>query len=146
MFAKRKITLKMLVIIFFFYVIALIGISVVEERKFEMVAASFTNYTENIGNFVEVEISYDADVEEAIRIMRKVCAGHELTLNTDANAVTASGYTQNGITLKTTIWTENLNDSFQACSDIRIALVSEFKKSGIEIPYQTVTVNSPFHT
>ncbi len=48
MFAKRKITLKMLVIIFFFYVIALIGISVVEERKFEMVAASFTNYTENI--------------------------------------------------------------------------------------------------
>ena len=48
MFAKRKITLKMLVIIIFFYVLALIGISVVEERKFEMVAASFTNYTENI--------------------------------------------------------------------------------------------------
>ncbi len=105
-----------------------------------------TNYTENIGNFVEVEIAYDADVEEAIQIMKKVCAEHTLTLNTEANAVTASGYTQNGIVLKTTIWTENLNDSFQACSDIRIALVAEFRKNGIEIPYQTVTVNAPFHT
>jgi len=105
-----------------------------------------TNYTENIGNFVEVEIAYDADVEKAIQIMKKVCAEHTLTLNTEANAVTASGYTQNGIVLKTTIWTENLNDSFQACSDIRIALVAEFRKNGIEIPYQTVTVNAPFHT
>ena len=88
----------------------------------------------------------DADVEKAIQIMKKVCAEHTLTLNTEANAVTASGYTQNGIVLKTTIWTENLNDSFQACSDIRIALVAEFRKNGIEIPYQTVTVNAPFHT
>ncbi len=78
--------------------------------------------------------------------MKKVCAEHTLTLNTEASAVTASGYTQNGIVLKTTIWTENLNDSFQACSDIRIALVAEFRKNGIEIPYQTVTVNAPFHT
>ena len=105
-----------------------------------------TNFTENIGNFVEVEIAYDADVEKAICIMKKVCAGHELTLNTEENAVTASGYTQNGIILKTTIWTENLNNSFQACSDIRIALVKEFRENGIEIPYQTVTVNAPFHT
>ena len=99
-----------------------------------------TNYTENIGNFIEVEISYDADIDEALRIIRKVCAEHELTLNTEEHAVTASGYTQNGIILKTTIWTENLDDSFHACSDIRIALITEFKKSGIEIPYQTVTV------
>lgn len=102
-----------------------------------------TNYTENVGNFVEIEIAYDADIEEAIRIMRRVCVEHELTLNTEENAVSASGYTQNGVILKTTIWTENLNDSFKACSDIRIALIEEFRKSGIEIPYQTVTVHSP---
>ena len=28
--------------------------------------------------------------------MRRICVEHELTLNTEANAVTASGYTQNG--------------------------------------------------
>lgn len=101
-----------------------------------------TNYTANVGNFVEVEIAYDADIEEAIRIMKRVCADNERTLNTEQNIVTASGYTQNGVILKTTVWTENLNDSFQACSQIRIELLKEFKKSGIEIPYQTVTVRS----
>lgn len=102
-----------------------------------------TNYTENVGNFVEIEIAYDADIEEAIRIMRRVCVEHELTLNTAENAISASAYTPNGVILKTTVWTENLNDNFKACSDIRIALVGEFRKSGIEIPYQTVTVHNP---
>lgn len=101
-----------------------------------------TNYTANVGNFVEIEIAYDSDIEKAIEIMRRVCAEHELTLNTEQNAVTASGYTQNGVILKTTIWAENLNDSFKACSDIRIALIEEFQKNGIEIPYQTVTVHN----
>lgn len=99
-----------------------------------------TNFTENIGNYVEIEIGYDADMEKAIAIMRRICTDHELTLNTEENAVTVSGYTHNGITLKTIIWTKNLNDSFKACSDIRIALVREFHQNGIEIPYQTVTI------
>lgn len=101
-----------------------------------------TNYTANVGNFVEIEIGYDADIEKAIGIMKKICAGHELTLNTEANTVSASGYTQNGIILKTTVWTENLDDNFRACSDIRIALIREFQENNIEIPYQTVTVHS----
>ncbi len=96
-----------------------------------------TNFTENIGNYVEIEIGYGADIEKAVEIMRRICVEHE-----EANAVTASGYTQNGVTLKTIIWTQNLNDSFRACSDIRIALVREFGKSGIEIPYQTVTISN----
>ena len=44
--------------------------------------------------------------------------------------------------LKTIIWTNNLNDSFKACSDIRIALVREFNQNEIEIPYQTVTISN----
>ena len=101
-----------------------------------------TNYTANVGNFVEIVITYDSDIEKAIEIMRRVCAEHKLTLNTEQNAVAASGYSQNGVVLKTTIWAENLNDSFMACSDIRIALIEEFQKNGIEIPYQTVTIHN----
>lgn len=100
------------------------------------------NFTENIGNYIEIEIDYDADVEKAIAIMRKLCVEHDLTLNTEANAVTASGYTQNGVIVKTIVWTRNLNDSFQACSDIRVALVREYNKNGIKIPYQTVTISN----
>lgn len=101
-----------------------------------------TNFTENIGNYVEIEIGYGADMEKAISIMQKICVEHKLTLNTEANLVTASGYTQNGVILKTIIWTRNLNDSFRACSDIRVALVREFGMNGIEIPYQTVTISN----
>lgn len=100
-----------------------------------------TNFTENVGNFIEITVSYDTDIEKAIAVMKRICAEHELTIETEKSSVTVSGYTPDGLTLKTTIWTRNLNDSFKACSDIRIALVEAFRKNGIEIPYQTVTVH-----
>lgn len=101
-----------------------------------------TNFIENVGNFLEVEISYDADIKKAILIIKKVCAKNELTLNDESTGVYLKGYTQNGVVLKTTVWTKNLDDSFQACSDIRIGLIQAFKNSGIKIPYQTITVYS----
>lgn len=100
-----------------------------------------TNFTENVGNFLEIEVSYDSDIEKAIHIMTGVCAENKLTLNTSENLVTVKGYTPNGVVLKTTIWTKNLDDNFRACSEIRIALIREFKNNGIEIPYQTVTIH-----
>ncbi len=99
-----------------------------------------TNFTENIGNFMEIEISYDSELRKAMEIMRRVCAENVLTLNTMESNVFVKGYSMNGIILKTTIWTKNLDDSFQACSEIRVALIEEFKKEDIRIPYQTVTV------
>ncbi len=100
-----------------------------------------TNYTGDIGNFMEIEVSYDTDIEKAMQCMQQICIKHDLTLNTKENRVFIKGYTQNGIILKTTVWTQNLDDSFQACSDIRAALVEEFRKNGIQIPYQTVNVH-----
>ncbi len=99
-----------------------------------------TNFTENIGNFMEIEIAYQSDIQKAMEIMRRACADHELTLNTMENKVFVKGYSMNGIILKTTIWTRTLDDSFQACSEIRIALVEKFREGNIEIPFQTVTV------
>ncbi len=101
-----------------------------------------TNFTENVGNFLEVEVAYDTDIQEAIRVMSKVCAENLLTLNTSEDAVTVKGYTQNGVILKTTVWAKDLDDSFRACSDIRVALIREFKENNIKIPYQTVTIYS----
>ena len=102
-----------------------------------------TNYTENIGNFMEITVGYDSDIEKAIELMKRICAEHELTLNTMENNVFVRGYSADGVILKTTVWTKNLDDSFRACSDIRITLVQQYLKYGIEIPYQTVTVKSP---
>lgn len=101
-----------------------------------------TNYTENIGNFMEITVGYDSDIELAIELMRQICAEHKLTLNTRENKIFVKGYVADGVVLKTTVWTKNLNDSFQACSDIRLALVQQYLEHGIEIPYQTVTVKT----
>ncbi len=101
-----------------------------------------TNFTENVGNFIEVVISYESDIEKAISVMKEICAEHELVIDTDKSSVTVSSFAADGVTLKTTIWTRNLNDSFRACSDIRADLVKAFKENGIVIPYQTVTIHN----
>ena len=101
-----------------------------------------TNYTENIGNFMEITVGYDSDIGRAMELMRQICAEHELTLNTVENSVFVKGYSADGVILKTTVWTKNLDDSFHACSDIRLSLVQKYLEEGIEIPYQTVTVKS----
>jgi len=101
-----------------------------------------TNYTENIGNFMEITVGYDSDIDKAMELMKKICAENVLTLNTMENKVFVKGYSADGVILKTTVWTKSLNDSFQACSEIRLALVQQYLKHGIEIPYQTVTVKS----
>lgn len=102
-----------------------------------------TNYTENVGNFLEIEIGYDSDIEKALNLVKNLVVNNKLTINTkeDTN-VTLSRFTPNGIILKTTIWTKTLNDSFSACSQLRISILKEFKKYGIVIPYNTVTVRN----
>ena len=92
--------------------------------------------------FLEIEIAYDSDIKGAMQCMQRICIAHELTLNTEDNKVFIKGYTQNGVILKTTVWTETLDDSFSACSDIRKELVEAFLKNGIRIPYQTVAVQN----
>ncbi len=101
-----------------------------------------TNYNGDIGNFFEIEISYDSNIEEAMAVLQRLCIEHPLTLNTSENGVFVKGYTQNGVVLKTTVWTKNLDHSFQACSDIRVKVLREFKTRNIQVPYQTVTVYS----
>ncbi len=99
-----------------------------------------TNFNGNIGNFLEIEISFGSNIEEAMVVLQKICIEHQLTLNTSENGVFVKGYTQNGVVLKTTVWTKNLDHSFQACSDIRITVLKEFKKRNISVPYQNVTI------
>ena len=100
-----------------------------------------TNYTENVGNFLEVEISYSSDAEKATEIIKKLAIAHKNTLNDDNMIVTASALTDNGIILKTTIWTPTLSENFLACSDLRKEIVKEFQANGIVIPYNTITID-----
>jgi len=115
---------------------------IVPNSVMDIAVITNTNFTENIGNFMEVTISYSSDIKKAMAIMQNICIENELTLNTEENKVFVKGYSMDGIILKTTVWTQNLNDSFQACSEIRIHLVEEFHKNNIQIPHQTITISN----
>lgn len=99
-----------------------------------------TNYTENVGNFFEIEISFDSDIDKAIEIMSKVCIEEPLSINTEKNKVLINKLSTNGVVLKTTIWTNTLDDNFQACSNIRRKLLEEFEKENIKIPFNTYSI------
>lgn len=99
------------------------------------------NYSSKCGNFLEVEISYDSDIEAASEIFKNLCVNNERTLNDTSTKIYVSRLSSNGIVLKTTIWTENMDNNFLACSEIRTGIVKEFKKAGITIPYNTITID-----
>lgn len=101
-----------------------------------------TTFTENVGNFLTVEISYESDVDSAMKILKRLVINHELTLNDDdTTTVSLSQMTSNGLLLKTTVWTKTIGDNFTACSDIRKQIVAEYASEGITIPYNTITIN-----
>jgi len=99
-----------------------------------------TNFVEDVGNYIEIEVGYDTDVEEARKIIQKICDEDPRILHNQKTKVLVSAITANGMLLKFTIWSKDLNDSFEACSNVRQRLVSEFLKAGITIPYQTFSV------
>lgn len=101
-----------------------------------------TTYTENVGSFLEVEVGYDADVDKAKEIIKKLITEHELTIKEEQITVRLSRYTANGVILKAVIWTKTLDDNFAAAGDIREAILKEFKAADITIPYQTVTISN----
>lgn len=99
-----------------------------------------TNYTENVGNFLEVEISYDSDVELASDILKRIIIEHPLTLNGEDTKVSLCRFESSGVMLKTTVWTASVDDNFNACNDIRMDILKEFRINRITIPYNTITV------
>lgn len=100
-----------------------------------------TNYIGDIGNFFEVEIGYGADIEKAKEILIDIYKNEKLTIKKDEVKVLASKLTANGVMLKVTVWTKTLSDNFTACSNMRQKIVTEYRKNGIEIPYNTITIS-----
>ena len=100
-----------------------------------------TNYEGDIGNYIEVEISYDSDIQRAREIFRDIIKEQILCIRKENINIYIARFTENGLILKTTIWTESLDDNFIACSIIREKIINRFKENGIHIPYKTIEIN-----
>ena len=98
------------------------------------------------GNFMDVIVSYDTDLDKAKQIMVNCIESHPETIN--INNTEEQNYTyvftreflDSGISLRATVWTKTVDDNFRVCSEIRDSIIKEFRKNKIEIPYQKIDV------
>ena len=107
-----------------------------------------SNYNNDyIGNYMEVSVSYESNLEQAIEVMRETIASYPLVVDirpdpSEGNKVNVAvkELGDDGIILKSTVWTKNIDDNFTACSDIRRLIKKNFAAVGISIPYRHVHV------
>ena len=104
-----------------------------------------SNYNNDyIGNYMEVSVSYESNLEQAIEVMRETIASYPLVVDirpdpSEGNKVNVAvkELGDDGIILKSTVWTKNIDDNFTACSDIRRLIKKNFDAVG---PYRHVHV------
>lgn len=92
-------------------------------------------------NYLYIDISYESDIDKAIKIIQEVAQSHPLFVDGRKNKddiavpVIVSDLKDSGISLRATITSEDHAQGFQLLADIRKELVNRFKEDDIEIPY-----------
>lgn len=111
-----------------------------------------TSVLENISDigtakadFLYVSVSYDTDLEQAIRVLQETVAAHpdyvdprseeEKQQGTDQVVVRVTDFKDSGIELRATIYSNDNGTCFTMLSDLRIAVKKRFDQEGIEMPY-----------
>lgn len=94
------------------------------------------------GNFLDVTISYESNINKAIEIIETQVSSHELILLNEDKPISVSmrNLGENGVELRTQIWTKTVGDNFKTCSDLRKNILEEFKKNDIEVTYKHIKV------
>lgn len=107
-----------------------------------------SNFDDNvIGTFLEVEVAYESNLEHAMELVKEIVLAEPAVVDkskgtsTKEISVLLSAMNDSGVTIKTTIWTSTVDESFRAASNIRLAIIQTFQKEGIEIPYPHITVD-----
>lgn len=104
---------------------ALINKSVIENSNYE------SSY---IGNYLEVPINYGDDIERAIEIMEEVISSNPNVKEAEKKvSVLVKDFEENGVVLKCTVYTKDVDSNFIACSDIRREIKKRFDAEGIRI-------------
>ncbi len=100
---------------------------------------------ERICNFIFMDVSFDSDVEKAMKIMEEVAMQHENFIDTRtpedkqagnrAVVVRVLGYKDSAIQLRASVWSSNALKGFVMKCDLYLRYKNAFEENGIEIPY-----------
>lgn len=95
-------------------------------------------------SFIDIQVAYEADIDKAMEIMASIIAEHPLYIDTRTDEekttqpivrIYIRELGNSSIILRANMWTQTVNDNFEACSDVRLQIKKEFDYQGIEIPY-----------
>lgn len=99
--------------------------------------------------WIEVGISYDSDVDLAIKIMQEVAMAHPMCIDVRTDKQKESGEPQveirvlafgdSSVNLRAYVWTRDPYNALRMHSDINKSIKERFDVEGVEIPF-------PYHT
>ncbi len=100
--------------------------------------------------FIEMSISYESNVNQAMEIMRECIENHPLCLDTRMIQQIEEGAAKvqvkvlrledSGVRLRAWAWAANNGDAFDMTCDMNKILLEQFRLAGIEIPYPHRTI------
>lgn len=85
---------------------------------------------------VPVQVSYECDLDNAVRILQEIPSRHSRLLTEPAPRVSIKEFADSGIQLELGVWIEDPEEGVaNVRSDLYFDIWREFKQAGIEIPY-----------
>lgn len=83
-----------------------------------------------------LQVGYDADLEEAMRLLRETAEQHPRVLPLPGPDVTVQALADNGIELQLSVWVDDPEEGFGSLkSALYLEILRRFRERGIAIPY-----------
>lgn len=99
---------------------------------------------------IQIGISYDADIDNAMAVMRREAMKHPFLLDTRTEdekkagehpvKVNVVGLGDFSVNLKAAVWAKNPNEAYRMWCDLNKNIKEAFDREGIEIPYPYRTI------
>jgi small conductance mechanosensitive channel len=119
------------------------------------VVVNYSYNDDRVCRHVEMDISFDSDMDKALRILQEACESHPLCIDGRTPEEKAAGEAivpvrvigvgPYAVRIKAWAWTARVEDSWVLGFDLNRTLKLRFDQEGIVIPYpqQTVHLNGP---
>ena len=110
-----------------------------------------SNYTDSRnGNFLDVLITYESNIQKAIELMSREIELHPLVIDMRGDleksldkppvSIFVPSLDTHGVLLRATVWANTVGDNFKACSDLRLRIKEVFEENDIDIAYPHLTI------
>ena len=100
--------------------------------------------------YIEMNISYDSDIDLAKKILREECENHPLILDNRSNSDKKDGkplirtamtkINDSSLTIRAWAWARSSGDAFSIKCDVLESTKKRFDKEGVDLPFPTRTI------